>query len=182
MPTYIAFLRAINLGPTRKFPKGDIVAAVEAAGGTDVATYIATGNVRFTTTLRSRAKVEAALEKAFEADRGFAVPTIVFTPKEICAIADDADELSGGRDEGGRHYVSLLKDAPTAAGTKTIEALRKDGESAVVRGRAVHLMISGNYHEAGLGNAEVEKALGVATNRNVTVIRAIAQKWCDRRS
>jgi hypothetical protein len=51
-----------------------------------------------------------------------------------------------------------------------------------VRGRAVHLMISRNYHEAGLGNAEVEKALGVATNRNVTVIRAIAEKWCDRRS
>ena len=57
MPTYVAFLRAINLGPTRKFPKADIVAAVEAAGGEDVATYINTGNVRVTLPLRSRAKV-----------------------------------------------------------------------------------------------------------------------------
>ena len=27
MATYVAFLRAINLGATRKFPKDDIVAA-----------------------------------------------------------------------------------------------------------------------------------------------------------
>ncbi len=178
MPTYVAFLRAINLGPTRKFPRADIVTAVEAAGGTDVATYINTGNVRLTSTLRSRARLEAALERAFEADRGFAVPTMVFTRAEICAVADDADELSLGHE--GRHYVSLLKQEPTAAGTRTVESAGGEGERAVVRGRAVHILIGGSYHEAGLGNAEVEKALGVATNRNVTVIRAIAEKWCDR--
>lgn len=178
MPTYVAFLRAINLGPTRKFPKADIVSAVEVAGGTDVATYINTGNVRFTTTLRSRAKVEAALEKAFEADRGFAVPTIVFTTAEIRTIAEDADELAEGH--AGKHYVSLLKEQPSAAGTRTIEAAGGAGERAVVRDRAVHLLIGDNYREASLENAAVEKALGVATNRNVTVIRAIAEKWCDR--
>ena len=32
VPTYVAFLRAINLGAKRKFPKDAIVAAVEAAG------------------------------------------------------------------------------------------------------------------------------------------------------
>ena len=49
VPTYAAFLRAINLGATRKFPKDAIKAAVEGAGMTDVETYINTGNVRFTT-------------------------------------------------------------------------------------------------------------------------------------
>ena len=47
--------------------------------------------------MRSRAKVEAALEKEFEADRGFVVPTIVFTPAEICTIAEDADDLAADR-------------------------------------------------------------------------------------
>ena len=176
MPTYVAFLRAINLGPTRKFPKADIVTAVEAAGGTDVATYINTGNVRLTSTMRSRAKLEAALEKAFEADRGFAVPTLVFTRAEICAMADDADELAEGHE--GRHYISLLKQPPTAAGTTTIEAAGGEGERAVVRDRAVHLLIGENYRDATIENSLVEKAFGVATNRNVTVIRAIAEKWC----
>jgi uncharacterized protein (DUF1697 family) len=180
MPTYVAFLRAINLGPTRKFPKADIVAAVESTGATGVATYINTGNVLLTTSLRSRSKVEATLERAFEADRGFAVPTIAFGPEEICAIADDADELAAARESEGRHYVSLLKDAPTEAGAKAIEAAGTNGERAFVRGRAVHLLLGDTYRDAGLGNATVEKALGVATNRIVTVIRAIAEKWCGR--
>ena len=174
MPTYVAFLRAINLGRTRKFPKADIITATQASGGTDVATHINTGNVLLTSSLRSRAKVEAALEAAYEADRGFVVPTIVFTPAELRQIGADADEL--GHD--GRHYVSLLKDTPTAAATKVIEGAGGDGERAVVRGRAVHLLIDGDYHSASLTNAEVEKALGVATNRNITVIRALVEKWC----
>ena len=92
--TYIAFLRAINLGAKRKFPKDAIKAAVEGPVHR-VETYINTGNVRLTTPLRSRARVEAALEKAFLEDRGFEVPTIVFTPKELVAIAEAADDLAG---------------------------------------------------------------------------------------
>ena len=87
MATYIAFLRAINLGAKRKFPKDAIRAAVEAAGGARVETYINTGNVRLDSSLRSRTRLEAVLEEAFLADRGFEVPTIVFTPVGRAEIA-----------------------------------------------------------------------------------------------
>jgi uncharacterized protein (DUF1697 family) len=173
MATYIGFLRAINLGPTRKFPKASIIKAVEAAGFTEVATYINTGNVRFDTTLRSRTKIEAALEKAFEAEAGFKVPTVVFTQKELREIADHAASF----DHGGRHYVSLLKEAPTAASIKKLDDSITTDELARVGGRAVHLLLGDNYHEATLTNVQVEKHLGVATNRNLTVIRALAEKW-----
>jgi uncharacterized protein (DUF1697 family) len=172
--TYIGFLRAINLGSTRKFPKDRIVKAVEAAGFTDVATYINTGNVRFDTTLRSRAKIEAALEEAFEAEAGFAVPTIVFTQKELREVAEHAASFG----HGGRHYVSLLKESPSAAQVKKLEEASTAEEVAKVGGRAVHLLLGENYHEARLTNAVVEKHLGVATNRNLTVIRTLAEKWC----
>jgi uncharacterized protein (DUF1697 family) len=175
MPTYVALLRAINLGAKRKFPRADIVAAVEAAGCTDVATYINTGNVRLTSPLRSRAKVEQVLEEAFEADRGFVVRTIVVTPAELRQIAADADEVGAGHE--GRHYVSLLKEKPTASGRAAIEAAGRHDERAVVRGCAVHLLLGEHYHTATLGNDLVEKHLGVATNRNVMVIRALADRW-----
>ena len=174
MATYIGFLRAINLGAKRKFPKAAIIAAVEKAGFTDVETYINTGNVRFDTTLRSRAKIEAALEKAFEAEAGFAVPMIVFTQKELAAIADEAASFG----HSGKHYVSLLKERPTAAAITAVESVGTAEEVARVGGRAVHLLLGENYHEAKLTNAAVEKHLGVATNRNLTVIRALAEKWC----
>ena len=173
MPTYVAFLRAINLGAKRKFPKDAIKAAVEAAGGTDVETYINTGNVRLTTRMRSRAKVEAALEEAFLADRGFEVPTIVFTPAELVEIAEHAASFG----HSGRHYVSLLKEPPTAAAIKKLDEVSTTDEVAKVGGRAIHLLLGENYHEAKLTNAAVEKYCGVATNRNLTVIEALAEKW-----
>ena len=70
--------------------------AAEDCGFTDVETYINTGNVRFNTPLRSRAKVEAALEKAFRKHAGFEVPTIVLTPAELRQIAEDAVEFAKG--------------------------------------------------------------------------------------
>jgi uncharacterized protein (DUF1697 family) len=185
MPTYAAFLRAINLGPTRQFPKGSIKAATEAAGATDVETYINTGNVRLTTRMRSRAKVESALEAAYLADRGFAVPTIVFTLAELNHIAADALEISEGLDPAWlaerRHYVSLLKAEPSVASIGLIEGLSTADDLAMVRGRAVHLLLGTAYHSTQLGNAQVEKAFGVATNRNLTVIRALAERWGSRR-
>ena len=180
MPTHIAFLRAINLGATRKFPKDAIIAAAEAAGFTDVATHINTGNVRVVTPLRSRAKVEAALERAFEADRGFAVPTIVLSPAEVRAVVADADELAAQMPSLGMHYVSLLKDAPPDDVRRLAEEASTEDERLVVRGRAAHLLMAerDSDHTAQLSNSWVEKRLGVATNRNMRVLRAIAEKWC----
>jgi uncharacterized protein (DUF1697 family) len=174
MPTYIAFLRAINIG-RRKLAKDAIVAACEGVGCTDVETYINTGNVRITTPLRSRATVEAALEEAFSAKAGFEVRTIVLTPTELTAIAASADHV--GKEHDGLHYVSLLKDSPSAGAVKKLEGVGKEGERAVVEGRAVHLLLGKDYHSAKLSNAVVEKHLGVATNRNLNVIRTLAERW-----
>lgn len=176
MTTYVAFLRAINLGATRKFPKDAIVAATEGAGFTGVATHINTGNVRLETTMRSRARIEAALERAYLADRGFAVPTMAFTRAELAAVAAEAERLGDGH--VGTQFVSFLKEEPDAEAAAALEALSSGQERVVVDGRAVHLLLGESYHQARIANPVVEKHLGSATNRNVTVIRALAQKWC----
>ena len=176
MATYLGFLRAINLGANRKFPKDAIVAATEAAGFTNVATHINTGNVRFDTAMRSRTRIEAALEAAYADSQGFEVPTIVFTRTELCDIAADAERYAEGHE--GRQYVSLLKDAPSSADSAKLEARASDRARVHVNGRAVHLLLNDQYHQAALSNADVEKLLGVATNRNLTVVRALVQKWC----
>lgn len=180
MATWFGFLRAINLGAKRKFAKGDIAACVENLGFTGVATHINTGNVRFDTTWRSRAKIETALEGAFAADRGFEVPSICFSLAELARLGADVAELGEGHT--GKHYVSLLKDEPGAEQLAAIEKVAAErgseaGERLVVRGRAAHLLLGQEYHTALLTNSVVERALGVATNRNATVIRAIIAKW-----
>jgi len=176
VPRYVAFLRAVNVGK-RKYPMAELRAVLEAAGHQDVETHIQTGNVVLTTPTRSRVKVEEELETLFEKDRGFEVRTVVLTPKELAQVAADADEIAAEHPAGHGHYVSLLKDVPTAAGIRKIEGHGHRDEAVVVRGRAVHLLYDKPYHEAKVSNVQVEKALGVATNRNVKVIRALAQKW-----
>lgn len=178
MPTYVAFLRAINLGANRKFPKEAIRAAVEGVGATDVATHINTGNVLLTSRLRSRAKVEATLEEAFAADRGFEVPTMVFTPQEILTIVDDATRLTAEHGQPEGQYVSFFKDAPSVAAVRALGEAAYDGEQAFVIDRAAHVLLHRSYHLSKMMPGKPFTRLGVGTSRNLPVIRAIAQKWC----
>ena len=175
MPTHLTFLRAINLGVKRKFPKDAIRAACESAGFTDVETYLNTGNVRVTSSLRARAKVEVALEAAFLEAAGFEVPTIVFTQDEFAQIGKDAEELTAQR-ELARHYILLLKEP--VADAAAVEALSTDEHHAVVRGRACHLLLGPGYEAGGVDPLRVEKLVGVATSRNYNVVTTLAKKWC----
>lgn len=179
MATYVGFLRAINLGATRKFPKASIVSAVERAGCTGVETYINTGNIRFDTTMRSRSRIQRALEEAFAADRGFEVPTIVFTSAELGAIAADAAELGGAREELERHYVYLLEGEPDAARVDALVSRSTEANEVVVRGRAAHLLLGPGYTRGVVDPFGVEKSLGVvATSRNAGVLTTLAGMWC----
>jgi len=176
MPTFIAFLRAVNVGK-RKYPMAELREALTAAGFEEVETHIQTGNVLLRTSLRSRAKVVAALEKAMLEDRGFEVPVVLMTPTELTVTYDEAVRLAQGRELKG-HYLSLLATPASKEAAAILEARSTDGEEVRVGTRAAHLMLTSKpYHEAKLGNAEVERDLGVATTRSLTVITKLAEKW-----
>jgi uncharacterized protein (DUF1697 family) len=176
MPSYVAFLRAINLGAKRKFPKDAIRAAVESTGATGVETYINSGNVRLTSRRRSRHAVEADLEAAFLADRGFEVQTIAYTCAELARIAEDVEELRHSGLE--RHYVLLLKQDPPDEVIEQVRSRDSGPHRTVVRGRAAHLLLGEGYLAGGVDPLRVEGLLGVVTNRNHTVITTLARKWC----
>jgi uncharacterized protein (DUF1697 family) len=176
VPTWIAFQRAVNVGG-RKYPMAELRQVLADAGYADVETHIQTGNIRLSSPLRSQAKLEKELEALFAADRGFEVGTIAFRPAELVAIAADADAVVAEHPAGFGHYVELLRVPPSAVDREIIEGQDFPGQRAVVRGRAVHLLFDIPYHEAKGPNAAVRKALGVSTNRNVKVVRVLAEKW-----
>ncbi|MGN0063412.1 MAG: DUF1697 domain-containing protein [Nocardioides sp.] len=178
MTQFLVFLRAINLGARRKFPKDAIVAATQAAGFTGVATHINTGNVLLSTDLGDREAVEGALEAAYLADRGFEVPCIAFEAREFADLARRAVELSEERPGLERHYVYLLKEAPSADVVAAVEATSSDVGEMVVEGRAAHALLGPGYQDGKVDPLNAAKLLGVATNRNLNVVRTLAQKWC----
>ncbi len=85
MPAYVALLRAVNVGGTGKLPMTELKAMCIAEGFADVQTYIASGNVVFTSKL-SAARVKAALEKRLAAYAGKPVGVIIRSAEEMAAV------------------------------------------------------------------------------------------------
>jgi uncharacterized protein (DUF1697 family) len=102
---YIALLRAVNVGGTGKLPMTELKAMCEAAGFEKVRTYIASGNVVFTST-KSEEAVRAAIEAALEAYAGKPVGVMVRTAAEM------ANTLARNpfADKPGNRVVALFVD------------------------------------------------------------------------
>lgn len=178
MPTYVAFLRAINLGAKRKVPMAELRACLEDAGYDDVDTHIQTGNVRIRTSTRSVAKVTDELEVLLGKRFGFEIPAIVFTQAQLRAVQDDALAYAPAGVRGEMRYVSLFKsgEAPTGEDAAAIEAWDAPGEAGTVKGRAVHIWIDGSSQGSRI-LTEFKKPLWPGTNRNVKVLTAVTEKW-----
>src|SRR5665647_3442758 len=111
MPTYIAFLRAINVGG-RFVKMADLRTGLSHKDFGDVESYIQSGNLRFTSSLRSAAKVELVLEAELEELCGFTVRAIVRTPEQLAEVGSYGADLDVPLEGEVRRYVTFLKGDP----------------------------------------------------------------------
>ena len=180
MPSYVAFLRAVNVGK-RQVKMAALREWLADDGFTDVETHIQTGNVRITTSLRSMAKVEQRLEKLLLDRCGFEVPCIMFTPAGLRQVYDDALAIEppayADRDDA-RRYVVFFKDAPTAEQVTECAAYEAEVERAWIIGRAAHIWIAGGMADAQIFG-RLAKIFDPGTNRNLTVVRTLVEKWAS---
>lgn len=179
MPTFIAFLRAVNVGG-RYYKMAALRDHLAESGLTEVETYIQTGNVRFRTGMRSAAKVERHVEDVLGRHCGFAVPSIIFTPAELRQVYDDAQRLH--EPEGGgdpvRRFVGFFKEGtqPDAEVARQLAEWDTPGETAALMGRAVHVAIRGSMMDATVFGA-FKKALAPGTVRDLKVVTVLAERW-----
>ena len=138
MTTFIALLRAVNVGGTGKLPMTELKSMCERAGFTQVRTYIASGNVVFASTATA-AKVKAGLEAQLLAYAGKPVRVMVRTAKEMAAVlaANPFPDKAPNRtvaiflDEAppgdACEHVTGLKSEETALGAREIYVHYGDG-------------------------------------------------------
>jgi uncharacterized protein (DUF1697 family) len=180
MPTYIALLRAVNVGG-RFYKMADLRKHLSESGLQDVETHIQSGNVRFRSTMRTADKVEQHVETVLGEHCGFDVPSIILTPAELRSAHRDALAMTppdGADDAQVRRYVSFFKagDVPSGDVARQIEEWHEPGERAAVLGRAVHIWIAGPMHDAPFFKT-FKKALAPGTNRDLKVVAALDDKW-----
>ncbi|MBA2543877.1 MAG: DUF1697 domain-containing protein, partial [Deltaproteobacteria bacterium] len=88
MPSYVALLRAINVGGKRSLPMETVRTVFERAGASNVATYIQSGNVVFMHDQRSPITLIAKLSSELEEAAEFAVPVVLRTRAEWTAAIE----------------------------------------------------------------------------------------------
>jgi uncharacterized protein (DUF1697 family) len=125
----VALLRGINVGGRNKVPMADLRAAVEDAGHTDVATYIQSGNVVFSST-RPRAEVEADLESVLERRFGFPLVVVVRSRAQLRAVVEHAPRGFGKRPDEYHSDVIFLRSPLTPARAMKIVELRDEVDQA----------------------------------------------------
>ena len=85
MGSFVALLRAVNVGGTGKLPMSDLKAMCEELGFESVRTFIASGNVVFTSR-KSEAAIKAALEKQLAVYAGKPVGVLVRSADEMAQV------------------------------------------------------------------------------------------------
>jgi uncharacterized protein (DUF1697 family) len=88
MAAFVALLRAVNVGGTGKLPMSDLKDICEELGFGAVRTYIASGNVVFTSR-KSEAAIKSALEKRLEVYAGKPVGVLLRSAAEMAQVLSD---------------------------------------------------------------------------------------------
>ena len=83
---YVALLRGINVGGKNKVDMKQLKAVLEDAGMTDVKTYINSGNVIFSSKVRSKASLVKQIDDGIAKRFGIGVPVVLRDLKEMKAL------------------------------------------------------------------------------------------------
>ncbi len=180
VPSYVAFLRAVNVG--KRFVRmAELRAALEAAGFTDVETHIQSGNVRVRSRRRSPEAVAREMAVVLGARAGFDVPCIVRTPERLHALVEEADAVPCLLPGDGRRYLALADGDVPADAARTFEAWERQGEAARALSGAVLAELTVDFHRSTLTNARIERMTGLTTTwRGLDVVREVDDRWGER--
>jgi uncharacterized protein (DUF1697 family) len=171
--TYVALLRAINLGARNQISMPDLRALFDDLGAGEVNTYVQTGNVVFSYTPTKPEKLAAAIQGRIGTAFGLDVTVLVRTRRQMENVAAGNPFLGGGRDPAKLH-VTFLTGVPEAARTRELAGVRFPPDEFRIAGQEVYLHCPDGYGRSKLSNAFFERRLGAAaTTRNWKTVTSL---------
>jgi len=172
MRTWIALLRGINVGRTRSLPMKELTALIQQLGGTDVRTYIQSGNAVFRH--EDARNLAAALSGAIERVHGFAPDIQMFDVEHLHAVVAANPFTEADVAPAALHVFFLARPAP-APDLAALERLRRDTERFLLTEQALYLHTPEGFGKSKLAE-RVENALGVpATARNWRTVSTLLE-------
>jgi uncharacterized protein (DUF1697 family) len=174
MPKYVAFLRAINV--TGRFIKmNDLAAAFHKLWHLDARTYINSGNVVFSSSMRSGTKLEQSLEDQLEPQLGFRSEVFERTAIEVKEIASKAQSLSQQSGTDSDVKVCFLKATLNQSNAEALMELKTTADDFHIGGREIYWLCRTKQSESKFSNAVLERKLKMqSTLRRVSMLNGLA--------
>jgi uncharacterized protein (DUF1697 family) len=167
--SYIALLRAVNVGK-RQLVMAELKALAEELGLGSPKTYIASGNLLFTSS-NSEAALRNLLEQRIGEHMGAEVPVMIRTAKEMADVAAANPFPSMA---GNRVYVTFLNDAPPADAVS--HAKNVTDEQIALGKREIYVA----YND-GMGTSKLKiPAAAQGTARNMNTVAKLAELAKER--
>jgi uncharacterized protein (DUF1697 family) len=165
MSSFVALLRAVNVGGTGKLPMSDLKAICEELGFGAVRTYIASGNVIFTSR-KSEAAIKVALEKRLEVYARKPVGALVRSAAEMARILADNPFPKLPPNRTMAVFLDRAPSADTLAGIRG----RRDEQIRLGR-REIYV----HYGEGMAKSKLVIAAAKTGTARNMNTVATLAR-------
>src|SRR5215472_5287159 len=178
MPRFIAFLRAINVGPGRVVKMDALRQLFESLGFSRVATFMASGNVSFETKAKNVGMVERKIERQLREILGYDVAVFIRTDAELKEIASfEPFRQSQIRGTAGVNIVFLADELDERSKEKVM-ALRTNTDEFSIHGREVYWLRRKKPGTSLFSTVPLENVLGRPfTVRAANTVRKLAAQY-----
>ena len=169
MAAFVALLRAVNVGGTGKLPMTELKAMCEELGFAAVRTYIASGNVVFTSR-KSESAIKAALEKRLHTYAGAPIGVLVRSASEMAKVLADNPFAKMAPN---RTVAIFLDKAPPEDALTSIRG--QNNEELRLGRREIYV-----HYGDGMGTSKlVIPAAKTGTARNMNTVATLAKMAAD---
>ncbi len=176
VPTYVALLRGINVGGRNRVAMADLRAVVTSLAHTDVATYIQSGNVVFTSTQTDTTVIATALERAIAESLSVRPTVVVLSQDELSHVVADnpyPDEINPKCLHAAFTSTQIGPDELAAIATAQQRAMDKGSrDEATVVGRTLFL-----HTPDGIGRSELAAQLARTSGPLAATGSATVRNW-----
>lgn len=175
MHSYVALLRAVNVGGTSKAPAASLKTIAEGLGLMNVQTLLQSGNLTFRAE-EDAELLEARLERAFAAELGLSTEVMVRDAAEWSALIAANPFPAEAKSDPSQVLAVVLKGEPRPEGLKALRDC--PGPERIEAGeRVLYIVYPEGIGRSKLNGAPGWKTLGSpGTGRNWNTVLKLAER------
>jgi uncharacterized protein (DUF1697 family) len=167
MTTYVALLRAVNIGRHNRVAMAQLRQMLVDLGMREVQTLLQSGNAVFQSNAATGASLERLLERAAERQLGVRTAFLVRSAADWTRIMAENPFPREAKRDPGHLLVMPLKQEPARDAVAALQGAIKGRELVRASGRCAYLVYPDGVGRSRLTSAVIERHLGTrGTGRN----------------